>query len=89
MEALEFGDLLMRRRPRLEALAVTLVEDRQSAGRAVRRVLSETWRARDLLGSETEMDRYLDNRLRCALRPDEADVVARTLTPTGLGSPQR
>ena len=67
MDALEFGDLLMRRRPRLTALAASLVDDAQYAGNAVRQSLADTWRARDLLLSEIEMDRFLYTHLRSAL----------------------
>lgn len=68
MEPLEFGDLLMRRRPRLEALAAWLVDDRQYVARAVRQALADTWHARELLASEVEMDAYLYTHLRRVLR---------------------
>lgn len=68
MEPLEFGELLMRRRPRLEAFAAWLVDDRQRVGAAIRRALAETWRARDRLASEPDMDRFLYAHLRSALR---------------------
>ena len=68
MEPLEFGDLLMRRRPRLEALATWLVDDAQYAGAAVRQALADTWRARNMLLSEVEMDQFLHTHLRATLR---------------------
>lgn len=68
MEPLEFGDLLMRRRARLEALATWFVGDDQRGGRAVRQALAETWHARERLPSEIEMDRFLYVHLRSALR---------------------
>jgi hypothetical protein len=80
MEPLEFGDMLMRRHPRLKALAALLADDEQRAGPAVRLALADTWRARDLLVSEVEMDRFLYTHLRCALGP-------RTPRPLGALDP--
>lgn len=71
MDALEFGDLLMRRRPRLTALAAWLIDDAQYAGNAVRQSLADTWRARNLLVSEIEMDQFLYTHLRSVLRARE------------------
>jgi hypothetical protein len=68
MAPLEFGDLLMRRRPRLEALATWLVDDDQYTGAVVRRALTDTWHARNLLVSEVEMDAFLYSHFRSALR---------------------
>lgn len=68
MEPLEFGDLLMRRRPRLEALAAWLFDDEQCAGTAVRQALADTWHARCILFSEMDMDQFLDTHLRSTLR---------------------
>ncbi len=68
MEPLELGELLIRRRPRLEAFAAWLVDDRQRVGAAIRQALADTWRARDRFVSELDMDRFLYAHLRSALR---------------------
>jgi DNA-directed RNA polymerase specialized sigma24 family protein len=73
MEPLEFGDLLMRRRPRLQTLATWLVEDDRDVGAAVRKALADTWRARQLLVSEAEMDAFLYTHFRSALRLRSAE----------------
>jgi hypothetical protein len=72
MEPLEFGDLLMRRRRRLEALGSWLVGDDHHVGRAVRQTLADTWRARTSLVTEIELDAFLIAHFRAALRAGAA-----------------
>jgi hypothetical protein len=67
MDTLEFGYVLMRQRPRLEALAIWLTHDRQEAGRAVRQALAKTWRGRATIQSDVEVGSRLCANLRQAL----------------------
>jgi hypothetical protein len=68
MDTLEFGYVLMRQRPRIEALAISLAPDRQAAGVAVRQALAITWRTRKGIGSEVELGARLYANLQQSLQ---------------------
>jgi hypothetical protein len=67
-DPLQFGDLLMRKRARLEALAKSLAADSSDVGVAVRCTLCDAWLSRESILTETALDRHLDEALSIRLR---------------------
>jgi hypothetical protein len=67
METLEFGYLLMRRRPRLQALANWLAPNEPRARAAVEKAIAQAWRSRERIATEADIDPNLRSWFRAAM----------------------